>query len=318
MRFVTLLLAASLACPLLAQAPSLQQGVALFNQGRWEDARRTLTPLAAREPEAQYWLGRIALEENRSDEAVSVLEKAAAALPNRAEVHLWLGDAYGAQALRAGMIKQATIAPKVRREYERAVQLDANNIDARDRLIQFYLLAPGVMGGSVDKAKAQALEIGKRDKLRGHRALATIAMNQKDPATARRELQTAVKEQPGSAPAHTALGSFYMTVDKNYKATDEELQAALRIDPAYMPVYARIGQLAQLSRTNLPRGEEALRKYLTYVPKDREPSRVSALFWLGGIYEAEGRKAEARQAYLQAQKIAPDVKMIADALKRVS
>ena len=48
-------------------------------------------------------------------------------------------------------------------EFEKAVKLDPNYIDARFGLMEFYLMAPRLMGGGADKAREQAVEIRKRD-----------------------------------------------------------------------------------------------------------------------------------------------------------
>lgn len=45
--------------------------------------------------------------------------------------------------------------------WEKAVQLDPKTVDARESLIQYYLQAPAIAGGSVDKAIEMATEIKK-------------------------------------------------------------------------------------------------------------------------------------------------------------
>jgi TolA-binding protein len=85
-----------------------------------------------------------------------------------------------------------------------------------------------------------------------------------------------------------------------------------------MPAYFRIGQNAAQSESNYVRGEESARKYLGYKPADNEPSIAAAWFWLGMIQEKQGKKAEARQSYTNAQKLAPESKEYSEALKRVS
>ena len=65
---------------------------------------------------------------------------------------------------------------------------------------------------------------------------------------------------------------------------------AVKLDPNYMPGWFQIGHMAALSGTNLQRGEEALQKYLAYTPKQDEPQHYRAYFWLGGIYEKQGKK----------------------------
>jgi tetratricopeptide (TPR) repeat protein len=135
---------------------------------------------------------------------------------------------------------------------------------------------------------------------------------------ARNELLAAVRDQPASARAHTALGSFYALNDKNYPGAFAELDAAIAADPTYMPEWFRVGQIAAMSGANLPRGEAALEKYLTYQPGDDEPSLSSAYYYLGVIYEKQGHKPEARQSYANALRFTPKAKQIQEALKRVS
>lgn len=92
----------------------------------------------------------------------------------------------------------------------------------------------------------------------------------------------------------------------------------MKVDPTYMPGWFQIGHMAALTGANLQRGEEALRKYLAYTPHTDEPPLYRAHFWLGGIYEKQGKKAEAKQSYNTSLRINPGQKDVAEALKRVS
>ena len=97
-----------------------------------------------------------------------------------------------------------------------------------------------------------------------------------------------------------------------------ELETALKIDPNYMPALYHLGRIASLADTNLVRGEEALKQYLAYTPKENEPTLASAHTFLGAVYEKEGKKAEAKQSYETALKLNPTLKQAAEGLKRVS
>lgn len=69
-------------------------------------------------------------------------------------------------------------------------------------------MAPGFMGGSVDEARREAAEIGKRDAGRGALASATIALHEKAAAGAERILGEALARSPGDA----QLRTFTVTV----------------------------------------------------------------------------------------------------------
>lgn len=309
-----LALALLLAFPAAAQ---VQQAAALFSQGEYEQAKRLLQPTST-DPHALYLLGRIALKQNDGDRAVELLERAVERNDAVAEYHYWLGSAYGMQAQEANPFRQVSLAGKTREQFERAVQRDPNLVDARFALIDFYTIAPGFMGGSEAKAIQQAEEIRKRDPFNGHRAFARIYARQKKLDLARKEWQDAVREQPDSSRAHAGLGAFLGTTDKNFRAAFEELDSALKLDPGNMVAWFRIGQIAAQSGANAARGEEALKKYLAYRPADNEPDLSSTHYYLGMLYEKQGKKSEARQSYAAAVKLRPKVKPYTDALKRVS
>ena len=275
-----------------------------------------LTVFAASDAELAA-AGRAAMMRSDYEAAVSSFEKAIAVNPKKAEYHYYLGGAYGRQAQTAGMFGGMSLAKKAKAELERAVELDPNYTDARLALIDFYLVAPGIVGGSEEKAIAHANEIRKRDALDGHRAWGRVYAHQKKMDLARKEYVDAVREQPNSAKAHYFLGRFLFN-EKNWSGSLHEYEMAVKLDPSFMPSYYRIGEHAADSAGNYARGEETLRKYLAYTPKDNEPSHANAWLNLGVIQEKQGHKGEARQSYLNAQKLAPKSKTIAEALKRVS
>jgi Tfp pilus assembly protein PilF len=305
-------------CALLALSSyaQVQQGVALMQQARYEDAKKILAPMA-NDPDALDTLARIAMAQGDSERAADLLTKAIK-LRSAATYHYHLGQALGDQAMKASMFGKASLAGKVRDEFEKASQLDPNLMEARFGLIDFYMIAPAMMGGSEEKALAQAAEIKKRDAYQGHRAYARIYQRQKKNDLARREYQDLVREQPHSAAAHNVYGAFLAGIDKNYKSGFEEIDTAIKLDPSYMPAYFRLGAVAAASGAQLARGEEALRKYLTHQPKENEPSLADAHYWLGMVYEKEGKKGEAKQSYLNAQRFSPASKTVAEAVKRVS
>ncbi len=289
MKGTALLLAVFLAAPLAAQTTLIEQG-------------------------------RAALNRNDPETAANLLEQAVAQNPNSAEAHYLLGRAYGTLARSASLFGRASLASKTHEQFDRAVQLDPNHLDARRGLVEFFMVVPGFMGGDEKKAIEQAKEIKKRDTLVGHRAFAYIYVQQKKPDLARKEYLDGVKEQPNSPQSHYWLGVGYLLIDKdkNYKAAAEEFETSVKLDPSYMPGWFRIGQMASLTGANLQRGEEALQKYLGYTPNHDEPPLYRAHYWLGGIYERQGRKAEALQSYATSLRLNPTQKDVAEALKRVS
>ena len=277
----------------------------------------SVSPLFAATAAEHAAAGRIALERDEQQKAADLFAKAVALEPKNAEYHYLLGAAYGELAQKSNVLKQASLAKKTKESFERAIALDPRHVPARFGLISYYLIAPGFMGGGEDKALAQAAALKKLDALDGHRAYARIYAHQKKPDLVRKEFVDAVREQPNSARAHYFLGNAYLN-DKNWSAAQHEYDTALKLDPAFMPTYLRLGHLAAVSQTNYARGEEMLRKYLTHKPTDQEPSLATAWWWLGQVQEKQGKRAEAKSSYTRALALAPGDKDVTAALKRVS
>lgn len=260
---------------------------------------------------------RAALQRDDNEKAAELFEQAIKLAPKIADYHYYLGAAYGELAQKASLFSKAGLAKKCKAAFERAVELDPNHVDARLALIDYYLMAPGFLGGDPDKAMAEAAEIKKRNNVEGHRAYARIYTRQEKNDLARKELVDAVRENPGSARAHYLLAGVLIN-EKNYAEATRELEAALRLDPAYMPAHYRLGAAAALSGSDFARGEASLRKYLGYKPAPNEPGIAFAWYYLGMIQEKSGRKADAKASYAAAKKLAPESKDITEALKRVS
>jgi tetratricopeptide (TPR) repeat protein len=261
--------------------------------------------------------GRAALERGDFEKAANLYEQAIKLNPKNAEYHYYLGAAYGEMALAASVFGKASLAKKIKAEFETAVKLDPNFIEARLGLVDYYSVAPGFMGGDPAKALEQAAEIKKRDNIEGHRAYARVHARAKKIDLARKEFVDAVRENPASAKAHYLLATFLVN-EKNWTGALQEIEAALKLDPGYMPAHYRLGALAAQSGQHYSRGEEGLRRYLAYKPGKNEPSLAYAWYFLGMIQEKQGKKAEAKASYANARKLAPNAKDIAEALKRVS
>lgn len=262
--------------------------------------------------------GRTAMSRGETDRAVELLEKAVKATPNNADAHYLLGSAYGRKAQKASIFSQMGLAGKAKDHLIKAVELDPNHLDARFGLMEYYAMAPGIVGGSKDKAQQQAAEIKKRDSIIGHRAYAQLFLHDKNNDAARNEYVAAVRENPNSPKAHYGLGTFYLSVDKNNKGATDEFEASIKIDPNYMPGWFQVGHMAALTGAGMPRGEEALRKYLAYAPRVDEPPHARAHYWLGQIFEKQGKRAEAKASYQTSLRLNPAQKDVSEALKRVS
>lgn len=295
----------------------IEQAKALFEQSKYDQVKKILAPIGEKDSDyaaAQYYLGRVAFEEKKYDDAQDFFEEAVDADDKVADYHSWLGNTYGTIAQNSNMIKKGMLAPKMKNAWERAIALDPKNIDARTSLIQYYTQAPGFMGGSIEKAKEVANQIIKLKPAEGHRQMGNIYMSEKNSAEAEKEFLAMVKADPMYV---SGLANFY-TGQKQYEKAFGLFEEALVKNPEdYTSIY-QIGKTSALSGQKLDRGEECLKKYLTHAPQQNEPSHAGANMRLAQIKEKRGNKAEAKKLFETALKMDGNLKEAKEGLERVS
>lgn len=129
------------------------------------------------------------------DAAIKLAEKCVAAHPRNAECHDSLGGMLGTRAIRKGIMASLGSAGTIRDAFKTAVELDPQNMAARFHLLQYYVQAPGIVGGSTDKAKALAADTAKLNVEGGKMLSAVIEYFDKDSLVAEPMM---LKVQPGS------------------------------------------------------------------------------------------------------------------------
>ncbi len=228
----------------------------LYRSKRYPEARAAYEQLIAADAhnaDAAYHLGQLALMRNAPEEAAKWLEQAAALTPGSAKYLCALGDAYGLWAENANLFSKLGLARKSQAAYEKAVVLDPEDIEARNSLFDFYRQAPAIAGGGLDKARAQALEIEKRDPLRGTVALVELS-----------------------------------TAEKKFAEAFALLDELLRRQPAALIANYQFGRTAAMCGQRLDQGEAALRHYLAAPSDDDLPPQWAARWRLGQILEKKG------------------------------
>ncbi len=131
----------------------------LLSRGQMNDAIHVL--LNREDPESLHLLSRAYYAVEDWDNAVRNGERAVSLRPDDANYHLWLAREYGEKAADSNPLKAAGIARKAKNEFERAVRLDPANVQGRADLSEYYVEAPAIMGGGLDKAREQAVIDGE-------------------------------------------------------------------------------------------------------------------------------------------------------------
>lgn len=182
------LMAASLL--FFTQAAFADDYAAAFKARRYQDVERMANAALAidpRDPRALRAKADALLStapDTRLDEALKLAEQCVASHPKESICHESLGNVLGTKALNAGIFSAMSYAGKIRDAFRTAVDLDPNNLSARFSLQQYYLAAPGIVGGGVDKAQALATDTGKTNPAAAKVMLAMIDVQNDDPGKA--------------------------------------------------------------------------------------------------------------------------------------
>ncbi len=250
------------------------------------------------------------------DRAESACKRAVALDSNNSRFHLWLGRVYGQKAGRANFLSAASLAGKTRNEFQRAVQLDPNDTDARRDLAEYYFEAPGIVGGGQDKAREQARLIGQINAAKEHWVYGRIAERNQDWSTAEREYRQMVETGKGDAEGWLNLGFFY----RNQKRYSDMEQAFVKMNQAPMSHREVLVEAANsLLRTDkaLPFAIELLRRYFAEGPVEERPA-FRAHYLLGQLLEKRGDKAGAAAEYRASLALARNFGLAKQALNRVA
>jgi tetratricopeptide (TPR) repeat protein len=216
------------------------------------------------------------------EDAMSVIKSCTEKLPKSSRCHHRLGQLYGVAAMSGGMMAAMKYGGQIKDLISKAVENDPTNFEARRDLIQFYLQAPGMVGGSVSKAQEQATAHAKvnaqqakvldldihiyrkewdpaeklvtsltgadeasRNAVRSATAnLGFALINANQLPRAQKVFETGVKQQPEVAVFHFGLGRTLLE-SKQVDAAIAALEKATELDPAVGAQY-RLGIAYQL------------------------------------------------------------------------
>jgi tetratricopeptide (TPR) repeat protein len=281
------------------------QANALFQQGRVDEAAASLNQILAAQPNdalAHQLLCRVNYAQDIADAAIHECELAVSNAPSSSDNQMWLARAYGFKASHANPIAALSLAIKVRTAFERAVQLDSENINAMSDLGEFYVAAPSFIGGGLDKALALATKMQLRFPIQSHRLLALIAEKKKDTALAETEFSNAVAA--GRSPeAYIDLGHFYQRHNQLDKMI-EALKSAVSADHRKGPVLVDAASILVDAQRSPELSESLFRTYLASPAKNDDAPAFKVHIQLGNLLARRGDAAGARHEYESALALA--------------
>jgi len=264
-------------------AGDLQDGTALFNKKNFTAAEKLFKKIIDKNDSsaaANYYLARIKYIQKKYDDASDFAERAVELNPDIADYHFWYANVLGAKAQRSNVFKQAWLAHKILKQFKQTVALDSMHIGGHIGAGNFYLMAPGIMGGDIDKAREEAQTIIRLGSDRGYWLQAAIYQKEGDFDKAEQQydiLDKAFNDSTGNPGFYNTYGYFLI----KRKNTDKAIK-----------MFKRLVQLT--------------------------PGEANSYDSLGDGFRAAGEMDSARVAYKQALRIDPDFKPSKEKLNKLS
>ncbi len=306
--------------PASSQAADTPQS--LLASGQVDRATQSLTQQIQSQPTAEAYnlLCRADFELDNWDAGIPACEKAVQLAPNNGLYHLWLGRIYGEKADRTSFLKATGLAKRVHAEFEKAVELSPDNWQARTDLAEFYLEAPGIVGGSEEKARAQSDALLTLNPGMAHWVRARIAQKHKENDAAEQEYHLAIEASHGGARAWVNLAGFYRHTNR----LDDMDHALLYLEsqsmesrPLDRPA-ALMDAASMLLRCNrdYPLATRLVRRYLAS-PTDEEWPAFKAHYLLGELLEKQADRQGAAAEYRASLEMAHAFSHAEEGLRRV-
>jgi tetratricopeptide (TPR) repeat protein len=266
-----------LACVGLAWAngPELDRARKLYNLTEFQQSLEVLRTVPNKDAAVYALMGRDYYGQGEFKKASESLEKAVALEPDNSDFNLWLGRAYGRRAETSSMITAPGFANKARQFFEKAAQLNPSNLDAQSDLFEYYLEAPGFLGGGFDKAYATAAQIARINPAEGYWAQAKLAEKRKEFSSAEAHLQQAFEVAPHQIGRLIDLARLF-TRQGRYNEADLSLAKAEQIAPNSPRLMFARADLYIKSKRNLDVARELLKRYLNCTLTPDDPPRSDA------------------------------------------
>lgn len=125
------------------------------------------------------------------------------------DYHMWLGRALGEEAGAASFLSAYSLSKQARVEMETAVRLDPRNAEALSDLGEFYVEAPSIVGGGLDKAESVVQELDRINSARAAELRGRIAYARKDYSATEQYYKQAIALSPHPSRSWATLASFY-------------------------------------------------------------------------------------------------------------
>lgn len=184
------------------------------------------------------------LQQKKAKEAVEFAERATKADPTKPEYFSQLGLALSQRMNEVNFIQMAGLSSKLKKAFEKSVELDPNHVPGLIGLTRFYTNAPEIAGGSLAKAAEFAARVQKIEPFLGTIELARVCEKDEKFAEALAHYEAAALLKPEHAGMQNACGRMLVKLDRKDEAR-ARFEAALKLNPELEAAKKALAELDQ-------------------------------------------------------------------------
>jgi Flp pilus assembly protein TadD len=258
-----------------AAGPEFDRARKLYSLTEFDQSLKILQVIPQKDGAVYDLIGRNYYMRGDFKKATEALEKAVAAAPDSSEFNLWLGRAYGRRAETSNLITAPGYASKARQYFEKAAQLNPRNLEAQSDLFEYYLEAPGFLGGGFEKAAATAEQIAGINAAEGHWAQARLDEKRKEFSSAEEHLRRAIELTPHQVGRLIDLARLLARQGRMEEA-DQSFARAEAIAPGSPKVLFAKADVYIKAGRNLNIAKDLLKRYLSLTLTPEDPPRSQA------------------------------------------
>jgi len=269
------LLSLAVGLTLFAASSNLSRALRLYSRTDYEGSLELLLASPSKNGQVYNLIGRNYYMLSDYKKATDFMSKAVEAEPGNAAFWLWLGRAWGRRAEASSVFTAPGYASKAREAFETAVRLDPKNVEAMNDLFEYYLQAPGFLGGGFDKASALASRIAAQNKVEGFYARARLAEKRREFDQAEQQLRRAAELAPQQIGRVIDLAKF-LAKQGRVQESERAFEQAERINPKHPKLLFERAQTYIREKRNLATARALLQQYLKSDLTPDDPPRALA------------------------------------------
>jgi tetratricopeptide (TPR) repeat protein len=261
-----------------AQTGDLERARALYQQTKYPEALRIVETIQPQAPVSFALAGLCHYMMGDYKKAAEVFEKAVAGDEGNSVYWDWLGRAYGKRAETSNFLTAPVYARRARQHFEKAVELDPANIEAADDLFEYYLQAPGLLGGGEDKAAALTEKVREKAPAKYHSMRARLEEKRKDLGAAAEHWRQAAEAAPNEPGRYVDLARF-LARQGRHSESDAAFDSAAKIAPDRAQTKFQRARTYVETGRNLELARKLLQEYLNspLTPDDPSPAEAEQL-----------------------------------------